>query len=86
MILPVPFTDHHAVIISINMGSKNVWRVRRAWRVNPTILRDEFFKMALHDKWKEWQRAKPYYPNVALWWDRYLRRRLQILSRQHEAR
>jgi hypothetical protein len=50
MILPVPFTDHHAVILSINMGSKNVWRVQRAWRMDPTMLRDECFKMALHDK------------------------------------
>jgi hypothetical protein len=86
MILPVPFTDHHAVILSINMGSKNVWRVRRDWRMNPTMLRDECLKMVLHDKWKEWQRAKPYYPNVALWWDRHIRRHLQFLSRQHEAR
>jgi hypothetical protein len=86
MILPVPFNDHHAVILSINMGSKNVWRVRRDWRMNPKMLRDESFKIALHDKWKELQRAKPYYPNVALWWDRHIRRRLQILSRQNEAR
>jgi hypothetical protein len=85
MILPMPFTNHHAVILSINMGSKNVWRVRRDWRMNPTMLRDESFKIALHDKWKELQRAKPYYPNVALWLDRHIRRRLQVLSRQHEA-
>jgi hypothetical protein len=50
------------------------------------MLRDECFKMALHDKWKEWQRANPYYPNVALWCNRHMRRRLQILSSQHEAR
>jgi hypothetical protein len=50
------------------------------------MLRDECFKMALHDKWKEWQRAKPHYRYVALWWDWHMRRRLQILSRQHEAR
>jgi hypothetical protein len=66
MVLPVPFTDHHAVILCINMGSKNVWTARRAWRMYPKMLRDECFKMALHEKWKEWQRAKPYYPNVAL--------------------
>jgi hypothetical protein len=86
MILSVPFTDHHTVILSINIGSKNVWWVRRSWRMNPTMLRDEYFKMALHDKWKEWQRANPYYPNVAQWLDRHMRRQLQILSRQHEAR
>jgi endonuclease/exonuclease/phosphatase family metal-dependent hydrolase len=40
VILPVAFTDHHAVILSVNMGSKNVWRVRRAWRMNSTMLRD----------------------------------------------
>jgi hypothetical protein len=67
MILPVPFSDHQTVILSINMGGKNVWRVRRDWRMNPAMLRDECFMMALHDKWKEWQRTKPYYPNVALW-------------------
>lgn len=52
--------------------------------MNPTILSEDCFTTALINKWKEWRQAKRHYPEVTVRWERHVKHRLQILSRQHE--
>jgi hypothetical protein len=85
VILPVAFTDHQTVVLSVEIGEIATWRNRGKWNMNPTMLRDESFTTALRDKWKEWRLAKRHFPTATVWWERLVKHRLQILIRQYEA-
>jgi hypothetical protein len=84
--MPAAFTDHHVVILSIETGQKTIWRNRKQWKINPMMISEESFKTSLSNKWKEWKQAKENYPEVTIWCERHVKHRLQIFSRQHEAR
>jgi exonuclease III len=58
VILPAAFTDHHAVVLSIETGQITTWRNRKKWKMNPMMISEESFKTALSNKWKEWKQAK----------------------------
>jgi hypothetical protein len=58
VILPAEFTDHHAVVLSIENRQTAIWRNQKRWKMNLTMLSDESFKNALSNKWKEWRQSK----------------------------
>jgi hypothetical protein len=82
--VPVPFSDHHAVIVSINIPYTSTWWPRRSWMI-PTTISKTGFMLALRDRWTEWKRVKRHYPNVVLWWTRHVQRRFKMFCRQQDA-
>ena len=51
------------------------------WKMNHTMLRDEGLLSQLRQQWSGWKSKKPWFPNVNIWWDRYVKPRLQRYMR-----
>jgi len=80
-ILPAAFTDHNAVMLRLLLGERRVRRCHMRWKLDPTMLRDEDLVGHLRQQWSGWKTKKPRFPNVNIWWDRYVKPRLQRYMR-----
>ena len=76
-ILSATFTDHCAVV-----GEPGSRRCRVRWKLDPNMLRDADLLSQLRQQWNKWKMRKPWYPNVNIWWDRYVMRQLQQYLRK----
>jgi len=92
-ILPAAFTDHSAVVLRLTLGETGARRDRVRWKLDPDMLLDADLLSHLRQQWNRWKMRKPCYPNVNIWWDRYVKRQLQQYlikwgadrRREHEA-
>jgi len=76
-IWPAAFTDHNAVMLRLMLGERRVGWCQMRWKMDPTMLRDEGLLSQLRQQWSGWKSKKPWFPNVNIWWDRYVKPRLQ---------
>jgi hypothetical protein len=66
-ILPAAYTDHHTVVLSIRIDQNTIWRARKPWQLNSTIIATEAYRTDLRNKWQEWMKAEKYYPDRTTW-------------------
>jgi len=76
-ILPAAFTDHNTVVLRLALGEIGARRCHPRWKLDPTMLRDVDLLSHLRQQWSGWKANKSWYPNVNIWWDRYVKPRLQ---------
>ena len=80
--LSAAFTDHNAVVVHLVLGEMGMRRRPPRWKLDPTMLRDEELRNQLRQKWSRWQTQKSWYPNINIWWDQYVKPRLQRYMRR----
>jgi hypothetical protein len=76
-IIPAAFTDHHALILRMEINNPTMPRGRGFWKMNTTLLREKNFQQILKGKWEIWKTHKKYYPDRLIWWERYIKRTLR---------
>jgi hypothetical protein len=62
--LPAAFTDHHAIILRMEINNPTMPRGRGFWKMNTTLLRETNFQQILKGKWEFWKTHKKYYDMV----------------------
>jgi hypothetical protein len=75
-ILPAAYTDHHVLVLSTRIDQNTIWRARKPWGMNPTIIATEAYRTNLRNKWQEWRKAQKYNPDQTTWWERHIKQRL----------
>ena len=43
---------------------------------------DEHLQLRIGYEWAKWQNHKRYYPDITMWWERYINKKIQILIRK----
>ena len=82
--VPVAFTDHHAVIIRMQLTTEGRRRKNGRWKMNPAVVTGKQFTEALQSEWKKWTERKRYYPQIGAWWERCVKVNVRKLARQIE--
>ena len=83
--LPAAFTDHNAVVARLALGEMGARRRSPRWKLDPTMLRDHELLNQLRQQWSKCQTHKSWYPNVNIWWDLFVKPRLQRYLRTWSA-
>lgn len=84
-IIPATFTDHNAVAIGIKIHDADLKRGRSRWRMDPTLMTDEHLK-SIRTEWVKWRNYKIYYPDIPMWWERYVKKKnIQLLIRKEHS-
>ena len=79
-ILPAAFTDHFAVAIRITVQDIELQRARGRWKMDPVLITDEHLKTQIRSEWAKWQTHKRYYPDITIWWERYVKKNTFLSS------
>jgi hypothetical protein len=74
--LPGSFTDRNAVVVRLALDEMGARRRPPWWKLDTTMLRDDELLNQLRQQWSRWQRHKSWYPNVNIFWDRFVKLRL----------
>ena len=72
-IIPTAFTDHHAVVLRLRINDSDVRRGPNRWKMKPLLMRDENIIYKIHVQWAIWQNHKRFYPDITMWWERYVK-------------
>jgi hypothetical protein len=75
--LPAAFTDHNAVVVHLALGEMGARRRPLRWKLDPTMLHDDELLNQLRPQWSRRQTQQSWYPNVNIWWDRFVKPCLQ---------
>ena len=67
-ILPCPFSDHCAVVLSVSVPSV-VPPGPGLWKLNVAVLEEEEYFQLIRDFWSTWRRRKHLFPSLAKWWE-----------------
>ena len=65
-ILPCPFSDHYAVVLSVSVPSVVPPGL---WKLNVSVLEEEEYFHLIRDFWSTWRRRKHLFPSLAKWWE-----------------
>jgi hypothetical protein len=71
------FIDHFAVIVHMVLEGTSMLRRVRLWRMNITVLEESSFREIIKGQCGKWQRYIQYYPNKVIWWDKYVKWKIQ---------
>jgi len=52
--------------------------------MEPILITDEHLKKRISSEWVKWQTHKRHYPDISMWWERYVKERLPILIRKEQ--
>ena len=83
--VPVAFTDHHAVIIRMEMQTGERRRRAGRWKMDPKTVTGARFTEALQTEWKKWTSRRRHYPELGWWWERCVKPNIRRLARQVES-
>jgi hypothetical protein len=50
--------------------------------MNPRVMTDANLQQRIRTDWEKWITLQHHYPDITVWWERCIKRRLQILLRQ----
>jgi len=64
------FTDHLAVVLSIELNVDIIRRGRSFWKINAELMQDAHFQAQLSQQWKRWTQQRKYFPDIVTWWER----------------
>ena len=67
-LMPCPFSDHSAVVLSVPIPEP-IPRGPGRWKLNVSILSDESFGVSVRSFWERWRARKSSFINVQTWWD-----------------
>ena len=67
-ILPCPFSDHCAVVLSVSVPSV-VPPGPGLWKLHVLVLEEEEYFQLIRDFWSTWRRRKHLFPSLAKWWE-----------------
>ena len=81
-IIPVAFTDHFVVSLRLRFPDPILRSRPGRWRMDPLMCHDENIRKRLGREWMEWRKHKRYYPDVLLWWERCIMKRLGTFFRR----
>jgi hypothetical protein len=84
-IIPAAFTDHDAVALRITIDDYDLQRRRGRWKMDPMLMADEHLQRRIRTEWVKWQKHKRYYPGITMWWERYVKKHVQILIRKEQS-
>ena len=83
-VMPVSFSDHHAVLLSLaGAPAAKTPRPPAAWVLDRTILADENFKECFTREWQLWRSQRAGYPSAVQWWLRLVKPALRGLAAQY---
>ena len=54
--------------------------------MDPMLRHDENIKRRIRYEWVRWRNHKRYYPDVTMWWERYVKKQLRHLIRQEDSK
>jgi hypothetical protein len=81
-IIPAAFSDHHALVLRIIIPDYELRRRRSRWKMDPMLMQDESIRAKIRNG--ELAAFKRHFPDVAQWWEPYVKKHLQRLVRQEE--
>ena len=67
-IIPFPFSDHHAILLTINLQQHQ--HGNGYWHFNNSLLTDHIFNAEINNFWNTWITKKTTFPNLLQWWDK----------------
>jgi hypothetical protein len=47
------------------------------WKLNVSLLHKAVFHAEVIQKWRDWTRCQRYFPNLLMWWNRYVKVRIK---------
>jgi len=68
------FSDHLAVILQLSV----IQRGRGFWKLNASLLDEEVFREKLRQQRKTWRQQKRFYPDWAIWRERYTKKNTRL--------
>jgi hypothetical protein len=84
-VIPAALTDHYAVELRITVNNTDLKRPRCRWKMDPMLITEEILTRKRNSEWVLWQKCKQLYPDITMWWKRYMKKRLQILLRKEQS-
>jgi hypothetical protein len=82
--IPAAFTDHLAVVLRMTVETPLFIRGRGIWKLNTAIAATAETKHKLHQQWNKWSRLKRCYPNVNMWWELLVKKKIRHFYKQEE--
>ena len=67
-ILPCPFSDHCAVLLSVSVPDV-IPPGPGLWKLNTSILEDEEYVILITDAWLSWRASILRFPSLSKWWE-----------------
>ena len=83
-IIPTAFTDHHAVVLRLEIPTENRRKRSGRWKMDPAIITGPPFTDALREAWEKWKRHKRHYADIGRWWERHVKTNVRRLARRVE--
>jgi hypothetical protein len=80
--LPAAFRDSSDFVIQLERGDMGMRKRMSRWKLVPALLRDNELKTQIRQQWSKWQTQRSWYPNINIWWDEYVKPRLQRYMRR----
>jgi hypothetical protein len=83
-ILPIAFSDHHAVTLRLQVNETDVMLQRRQyrWKMDPLSMHDIILHGEIHNAMAQWRLRQRFYPDIAQWWERCVKTHLPRLIRR----
>jgi len=78
-IMPAALTDRYGVAIRITVQDTDLQRARGRWKMDPVLINDKHLIKRISSEWVKWQTHKRHYPDITMWWERCVKKRLPIL-------
>ena len=82
--MPAAFTDHYAVAIRITVQDTDLQTARVRWEMDPTLKNDKNLKKRISPEWVKRQTHKRHYPDITMWCEWCVKKRLPILIRKEQ--
>ena len=79
-IVPCPFSDHTAVVLS-SSPPVPIPRGPGRWKCNVSVFQDPKLRSNIKWFWLYWRTRQPFFPSVGKWWDKGKRLIKSIISR-----
>ena len=82
--LAAAFTDHLAMAVRLLIVAP-IHRRGGQWKMKIATLSNKESKRKIHLRWTSWKRLQAYYPDVNVWWERIIKKKVRIFYRQEES-
>lgn len=82
-VIPVPFSDHAAVVLHLKLDIAYIPYGKSYWKMNVSMLKDSCFIAELQNMWNNWTSHKTKYRDVADWWDSFVKPKIKMIFKQH---
>jgi hypothetical protein len=83
-IIPVAFSDHHAMTFRLKVNEADVLPRGRQyrWKMNPLLMHDDTLITEIRSAMAQWRQRQRFYSNTAQWWERCVKTQLPHLIRR----